>query len=155
MASYSAWSAATAFPWVPGVSSPAKPPAISLAVAKELNARGFAVACGILGEGVRSREEAIEAADQYCDLLQTFAQEGIDANVAFKTHARRAWISIRNSHLRMRTASPASPNNREHDATGHGAVALCRGDAEHLSPPVRAPFLRGVRFAIVLDAQYE
>jgi proline dehydrogenase len=58
-----------------------------LAVARQVNAQGFAVACGILGEGVASREEAREAAEQYCDLLRTFAREGIDANVAFKlTH---------------------------------------------------------------------
>lgn len=58
-----------------------------LAVAQTLNAQGFAVACGILGEGVRSRDEAVFAAEQYCDLLRTFSAQGIDANVAFKlTH---------------------------------------------------------------------
>lgn len=59
-----------------------------LAVARSVNGQGFAVACGILGEGVASREEASRAADQYCALLNTFAREGMDANVAFKlTHA--------------------------------------------------------------------
>ncbi len=58
-----------------------------LSVARAVNAQGFAVACGILGEGVASAQEATEAADQYCALLRTFAQDGIDANVAFKlTH---------------------------------------------------------------------
>jgi proline dehydrogenase len=58
-----------------------------LAVAREVNARGFAVAAGILGEGVRERGEAIGAADQYRELLRIFAAEQIDANVAFKlTH---------------------------------------------------------------------
>lgn len=58
-----------------------------LRVAGELNAQGFAVACGILGEGVRDRGEATAAADTYCELLQTFAQRKLDANVAFKlTH---------------------------------------------------------------------
>jgi proline dehydrogenase len=58
-----------------------------LAVARVTNARGFAVACGILGEGVRERSEAIAAADQYCELLRIFADDGLDANVAFKlTH---------------------------------------------------------------------
>lgn len=58
-----------------------------LDVATALNAQGFAVACGILGEGVRSREEAVAAAEQYCTLLHTFAEQRIDANVAFKlTH---------------------------------------------------------------------
>ena len=58
-----------------------------LAAARAVNAQGFAVACGILGEGVASAQEARAAADQYCELLRTFAQDGIDANVAFKlTH---------------------------------------------------------------------
>lgn len=58
-----------------------------LRVAAEVNAQGFAVACGILGEGVRDRAEATAAAEMYCELLRTFAQRGIDANVAFKlTH---------------------------------------------------------------------
>ena len=58
-----------------------------LSVTRSLNARGFAVACGILGEGVHDRAEAIAAADQYCAMLRTFASEQIDANVAFKlTH---------------------------------------------------------------------
>ncbi len=58
-----------------------------LAVAKALNAQGFAVACGILGENVRDRAEADKAADEYCRLLRTFSEEHVDANVAFKlTH---------------------------------------------------------------------
>jgi proline dehydrogenase len=58
-----------------------------LRVTRELNARGFAVACGILGEGVADAAEANAAADAYCELLQTFARDGYDANVAFKlTH---------------------------------------------------------------------
>ena len=58
-----------------------------LRVAPELNAQGFAIACGILGEGVRDRVEANQAADRYCRLLETFARRSIDANVAFKlTH---------------------------------------------------------------------
>jgi len=58
-----------------------------LRVARAVNARGFAVACGILGEGVHERAEATAAAGEYCSLLRAFAAEGIDANVAFKlTH---------------------------------------------------------------------
>jgi proline dehydrogenase len=58
-----------------------------LAVAQAVNADGFAVACGILGEGVNDPGEASDAAQQYCDLLQAFADRKIDANVAFKlTH---------------------------------------------------------------------
>lgn len=58
-----------------------------LNVAAALNAEGFAVACGILGEGVREPSEATEATSAYCALLRTFADRRIDANVAFKlTH---------------------------------------------------------------------
>jgi proline dehydrogenase len=58
-----------------------------LRAARDANARGFAVAGGILGEGVRDREEAAAAAAEYCGLLLDFAEQNIDANVAFKlTH---------------------------------------------------------------------
>ncbi len=58
-----------------------------LTAAKAANARGFAVAAGILGEGVDDPAGAAAAARRYCDLLETFARDGIDANVAFKlTH---------------------------------------------------------------------
>lgn len=58
-----------------------------LAAARAVNAQGFAVACGLLGEGVRSAAEADAAAKTYCELLETFALQSIDANVAFKiTH---------------------------------------------------------------------
>jgi proline dehydrogenase len=58
-----------------------------LSVAKAANAEGFAVAATILGEGVRDAPEAAAVTDEYCRLLRTFAEEKIDANVAFKlTH---------------------------------------------------------------------
>jgi proline dehydrogenase len=58
-----------------------------LDVAKALNAQNFAVACGILGEGVKTAGEATAATDQYCDLLRTFSEQNINGNVAFKlTH---------------------------------------------------------------------
>ncbi len=58
-----------------------------LSVAKAANAQGFAVAATILGEGVRDASEAAAVTDEYCRLLRTFADEKIDANVAFKlTH---------------------------------------------------------------------
>lgn len=58
-----------------------------LTVAAAMNAVGFAVACGILGEGVTDAAEATIAAEQYCDLLQTFSKRGMNVNVAFKlTH---------------------------------------------------------------------
>jgi proline dehydrogenase len=55
-----------------------------LAAAKAANARGFAVACGYLGEGVTAEAEAGAACDRYCELLRTFAAQNIDANVALK-----------------------------------------------------------------------
>src|SRR5579862_9054671 len=58
-----------------------------LAAARAVNQQGFAVACGILGENITEARDARDAADQYCALLRTFADQKIDANVAFKlTH---------------------------------------------------------------------
>jgi proline dehydrogenase len=58
-----------------------------LPVAREANARGFAVAATLLGESIADAVEARAVTDEYCTLLETFAREGIDANVAFKlTH---------------------------------------------------------------------
>ena len=58
-----------------------------IAAAQRANARGFAVAAGILGESVRDAAQAADVTVQYCDLLSRFAREGLDANVAFKpTH---------------------------------------------------------------------
>ncbi len=58
-----------------------------LTVAREINAGGFAIAATILGEGVRDRSEAAAVAADYVRLLRTFAERGIDANIAFKlTH---------------------------------------------------------------------
>lgn len=58
-----------------------------LTAARAANVQGFAVAAGILGEGVTTEAEASRAAARYCELLEIFATAGIDANVAFKlTH---------------------------------------------------------------------
>jgi proline dehydrogenase len=58
-----------------------------LPVARAANAQGFAVAATLLGEGVRNRDETTAVADEYCRLLDAFAQQALDANVAFKlTH---------------------------------------------------------------------
>lgn len=58
-----------------------------LPVAKAVNAQGFAVAATILGESVRDRDETRAVTDEYCRLLRSFAEDGIDGNVAFKlTH---------------------------------------------------------------------
>lgn len=55
--------------------------------ARRANAAGFAVAAGVLGEGTRTRADAVAAVRQYEDLLERFAQDQIDANVALKlTH---------------------------------------------------------------------
>lgn len=58
-----------------------------LPVARAANAQGFAVAATLLGESIRERDETRVVTDEYCRLLQSFADEGIDSNVAFKlTH---------------------------------------------------------------------
>lgn len=58
-----------------------------LPVARGANAQGFAVAATLLGESVRDAAETRAVTDEYCRLLQAFAAERIDGNVAFKlTH---------------------------------------------------------------------
>jgi proline dehydrogenase len=52
-----------------------------------LNRRGFRVAAGLLGEDVRTAEDARAAATQYLAILDRFARERANANVALKlTH---------------------------------------------------------------------
>ncbi len=51
------------------------------------NARGFRVAAGLLGEDVRTAEDARAAAAEYCAILDRFARDSAIANVALKlTH---------------------------------------------------------------------
>jgi len=58
-----------------------------LPIARTANARGFAVAATLLGESIADVREAQAVTDEYCELLDAFACEQIDANVAFKlTH---------------------------------------------------------------------
>jgi proline dehydrogenase len=52
-----------------------------------LNRRGFSVAAGLLGEDVRTVDDARAAAAQYLAILDRFARDRADANVALKlTH---------------------------------------------------------------------
>jgi proline dehydrogenase len=58
-----------------------------MAAARDAGAAGFAVAATILGESVGDRNETLAVTRRYCALLRAFADEGLDANVAFKlTH---------------------------------------------------------------------
>jgi proline dehydrogenase len=55
--------------------------------ARAASAQGFAVAATILGESVVEREETLAITRRYRALLRSFADERLDANVAFKlTH---------------------------------------------------------------------
>ncbi len=56
-------------------------------VARETQRRGFAVAATLLGESVSDVDETRVVAAEYRTLLEAFARENLDANVAFKlTH---------------------------------------------------------------------
>ncbi|MBV8223468.1 MAG: proline dehydrogenase family protein [Candidatus Eremiobacteraeota bacterium] len=58
-----------------------------IAAVRSANARGMRVAAGLLGEDVRSRDAAAAVAREYCDMLDRFALDRVDANVALKlTH---------------------------------------------------------------------
>jgi proline dehydrogenase len=51
---------------------------------RELNRLGMSVTLDYLGESVRSREEATQAADVYVQMIDQLAAEGIDGNVSLK-----------------------------------------------------------------------
>jgi proline dehydrogenase len=56
-------------------------------VVRHLNGRGYRVAAGLLGEDVRTSDDARSAGEQYQAILDRFAQERANANVALKlTH---------------------------------------------------------------------
>jgi len=58
-----------------------------LAVVRAMNARGFTVACGLLGEGVEDPGHAAAVVDEYRQILTSFAAENLRSNVALKlTH---------------------------------------------------------------------
>jgi proline dehydrogenase len=58
-----------------------------LGVVRTLNDRGFSVACGLLGEGIRSVEDARDVVHQYEAVLTRIAEQRLRANVALKlTH---------------------------------------------------------------------
>jgi proline dehydrogenase len=58
-----------------------------LPVAREMRRRGFAVAATLLGESINDVAQTRAVAAEYRRLLEAFASENLDANVAFKlTH---------------------------------------------------------------------
>lgn len=58
-----------------------------LEAARRVNGEGFAVSATFLGESIRDAAETAAVRDEYCGLLRRFAEEGLDATVAFKlTH---------------------------------------------------------------------
>ncbi|HEV3091975.1 MAG TPA: proline dehydrogenase family protein [Candidatus Cybelea sp.] len=58
-----------------------------LPIARDATRLGFSVAATLLGESVRDVAETRAVTAEYCRLLEAFAREEIDANVAFKlTH---------------------------------------------------------------------
>jgi len=58
-----------------------------VAAARRMNERGFAVAAGMLGEGVNERAQAVAAMRDYQGVLDRIARENLRSNVALKlTH---------------------------------------------------------------------
>src|ERR1022692_1376189 len=55
-----------------------------MSVVKSVNARGFRVAAGLLGEDVRSAEDARAAAQSYRTILDRFARPRASENIALK-----------------------------------------------------------------------
>jgi proline dehydrogenase len=56
----------------------------AIGVVRQINARGMTVSLDHLGENVNSRHEATEATEDYCRLLRTIHQAGVNANVSLK-----------------------------------------------------------------------
>ena len=56
----------------------------AVAAARALNEAGLSVSLDFLGESVKTREEAEEAAEMAVRILETIAGEGIDANLSIK-----------------------------------------------------------------------
>lgn len=56
----------------------------AVAAVRELNAAGMSATLDILGENVKSQEQASRTADKYIDLLQMIHDTGIDSNVSIK-----------------------------------------------------------------------
>jgi proline dehydrogenase len=51
---------------------------------KSLNSLGMTATLDILGENVKSQEQAVRTADNYINMLQTIADTGIDSNISIK-----------------------------------------------------------------------
>jgi proline dehydrogenase len=79
-----------------------------LGVARRLNARGFLVAAGMLGEGVQAERDAAGVVHDYCHLARRIAAEGLRASIALKlTHlglAIRAGLALDNVRAIVREA---------------------------------------------------
>ncbi|WP_420128856.1 proline dehydrogenase family protein [Longimicrobium sp.] len=56
----------------------------ALRAARELNDQGLTVSLDFLGESVKSREEATEAADMAVQIIESIVRDGLDANLSIK-----------------------------------------------------------------------
>jgi proline dehydrogenase len=56
----------------------------AIEVVRQINARGMTVSLDHLGENVGSRQEATDAAEDYCRVLRTVRRAGVNANVSLK-----------------------------------------------------------------------
>lgn len=55
-----------------------------LAMVRSLNAQGMMATVDVLGEFIHHREEALQAADEYKQILEAIAKEKLDANISVK-----------------------------------------------------------------------
>ncbi|MCD6163506.1 MAG: proline dehydrogenase family protein [candidate division Zixibacteria bacterium] len=56
----------------------------AITAVNQLNASGMTATLDILGENVKSQEQAIRTADKYISMLQTIADTGINSNISIK-----------------------------------------------------------------------
>lgn len=85
-----------------------------LPVARAANAQGFSVAATLLGESVHEPDETRSVTQEYRSLLRAFAEQNLDANVAFKlTHVG---LDI-DPELAFQNASLIADTARQHGNT--------------------------------------
>ena len=72
-------------------------------VVKRLNAEGKAATIDVLGEEIRSREEALEIVRAYHDVFEAIEQERLDSNVSVKLTALGLKLGYEVCHVNLET----------------------------------------------------
>ena len=135
----------------------------ALAVAQELNARGYEATLDILGEHVIEKEEAAGVAHDYVELYQAIDQRGLQTNISLKpTHLGLDidFETCRGNLLEVLAAARASNNflrldmeNSHHTDANLALYRLCKERFSGVGPVLQAYLHRsGNDLATLLSA---